>query len=67
VPILCEEIPAYQIIDREMFAHIARLGGAEHRQLIQSLPVRVRPDQRDLAERTVQRYMTKLKHRSSEP
>jgi hypothetical protein len=66
VPILCEEIPTYQIIDGKMFAQIARLGGAEHREMIQSLPARVRPDQRDVAEHIVQRFMTKLKHRSEQ-
>jgi hypothetical protein len=64
VPILCTEVPTYQIIDREMFAHIARLGSAEHREMIRSLPARVRPDQRALAEHTMQRFTTKLKHRS---
>ncbi|MEN6451037.1 MAG: hypothetical protein ABFC96_11140 [Thermoguttaceae bacterium] len=70
VPILCEEVPEYQILDTEMFAHIARLGGAEHRQMIQSLPTRVRPEQRKLAEQAVQQYTKRLEHvptRSSSP
>ena len=66
VPILCEKVPTYQIIDREMFAHIARLGGPEDRKAIESLPSRVRPDRRELAKHTVERFLVKLKHRAEQ-
>lgn len=66
VPILCEEVRAYNRIDMEMFAHIARLGTEEHRNAIESLPSRVRPEQRCWAERSVERFTQKLKHRAEQ-
>jgi hypothetical protein len=57
VPILCEELPTYQIIDKEMFEHISRLGLREHAELIKALPTKVRPDQREEAEKAVQAYL----------
>jgi hypothetical protein len=66
VPILCREVPACQGIDREMFAHVARLAGAEHRQAVESLPGSVRPEQRELAGHTVRRFNAKLKHRAEQ-
>ncbi len=60
VPILCQEVRHYQIIDGRMFDFIARLGRPEHRAMIEALPSQVRPDQRETAERTVQKYLKRI-------
>jgi hypothetical protein len=60
VPILCQAAPNVALVDREIFAHIARLGQAEHRTMIESLLRRVRKDQRELAEKTVSEYLRRI-------
>lgn len=50
VPILCETLPRYQIIDREMFDQVEALATAQHLALVDALPDRVRDNQRERAE-----------------
>jgi hypothetical protein len=61
VPILCETVPRYQIIDGKMFAHIARLAGPEHRNMIELLPSRVRPNQLHKALAVERAYKDRMK------
>ena len=60
VPLLCAEVGSYQLIDGEMFDHIARLALRDHRELIERLPELVRADQRDRARSTVVKYLKRI-------
>lgn len=60
VPLLCAEVRSYQLVDIEMFDHIARLGLHDHRELIERLPDLVRDDQRSLAKSTIKKYLKKI-------
>ncbi|MCH5372663.1 MAG: hypothetical protein JJ992_01700 [Planctomycetes bacterium] len=60
VPILCEQVPRIAIKDAAMFQQISRLGLPEHREMIDSLPRRVREEQRPLAEQAVKQYHERL-------
>jgi hypothetical protein len=53
VPILCETVPNYQIIDRTMFDAIAGLAGPEDLAAVDALPARVRGEQKARAEEVV--------------
>jgi len=54
VPLLCQELPRYQRIDREMFDLVERLARDEHVDCVDALSRRVRPEQLERA-RTVRR------------
>jgi hypothetical protein len=56
VPLLVSEVHKMDMIDREMFEHIGRLAQPRHRDLIESLPGLVRPDQADDARAAVSRF-----------
>jgi len=56
VPILLSEVHKMAMIDREMFEHIGRLAQPRHRELIDTLPGRVRPEQADDAQAAVRRF-----------
>jgi hypothetical protein len=61
VPILCDEVRKYAMIDIEMFTHIARLGNPEHADLIRALPINVRTDQGGMAEEALIEFMRRMK------
>lgn len=54
VPILCESVPGYAMIDGEMFDAIERLAQEQHGPLVHALPARVRAEQRERATRVAQ-------------
>lgn len=59
VPHLVSEVNELHTMDAEMFQHLERLAGPEHRDLILELPERVRPDQRRRAEEVVRSYLAR--------
>lgn len=61
VPILCETVPQYQIIDKEMFDLIGKLATIEQAELVKKLPETVRPEQRDRAAAALQACMERWK------
>jgi hypothetical protein len=56
LPLLVSKVGEIAIIDGEMFEHMERLAESRHRELIESLPGRVRPDQAEDARRVVSRF-----------
>jgi hypothetical protein len=59
VPILCDTVSNYQIIDTEMFREIARLATADQISLVKKLPGRVRIEQKEAAEKVVRECLNK--------
>ncbi len=60
VPILCETLPRYQIIDREMFDLVEALATKEHRALVDALPAQVRENQRARADQVREHVRARL-------
>lgn len=60
VPILCETVKNYQIIDGDMFNLISKLGTIDHKGIIESLPDNVRPEQKEKALECVKKFNEKL-------
>ena len=60
VPILCETVGKYQIIDAEMFREIGRLATDDQRPMIDALPGSVRPEQTYMAEHAVAEFRKRV-------
>jgi hypothetical protein len=60
VPYLCQELPRYHIIDREMFDLVEALASAEHLDLIDALPGRARDDQQKRAAAVREKVRSRL-------
>jgi hypothetical protein len=64
VPILCETVKNYQIIDGKMFNLISELGTIDHKKIIEALPETVRPEQKEKALQCVKLFNEKLQKAS---
>ena len=59
VPIIASEMVVMTDLAEEMFLHLERLAGPEHREILLGLPGKVRPDQRPRAEEIVRGYLAR--------
>lgn len=60
VPILCAELPRASMVDAEMFEAIERLAGEDHIAMVESLPMRVRDEQKARATQAVAAVRARL-------